>query len=80
MSNLESILGGRVPVRFGFGKPAVSPAVSRMIRLRFRSLALEVEAFHYAGVGERMMAARNARSESLCLEQKKKLLEADVGV
>jgi hypothetical protein len=76
MSDLESILGGRVPVRFGFGKPAVS----RLIRLPVRSLALEVEVFHYAGVGERMMAARNARSESLCLEQKKKLLEADVGV
>jgi hypothetical protein len=45
MSDLESILGGRVPVRFGFGKPAVS----FLIRLPVRSLALEVEAFHYAG-------------------------------
>jgi hypothetical protein len=66
MSDLESILGGRVPVLFGFGKPAVS----RLIRLRFRFLALEAEAFHYAGEGERRMAARNAQPESFCLEQK----------
>jgi hypothetical protein len=51
-----------------------------LIRFRLRAFALEVDAFHHAGLGENMMAAGNAHPKSLGLEQMAKFFKADVGV
>jgi hypothetical protein len=54
--------------------------LSNLIWLGFRAFALEIDALHYARLGENMMAAINSHPESFGLQQMAKLFKSDVGI